>query len=169
MPIKNLWSLETGEAVTAEALLKNVEGCEVYFPVRDVGVDLLAVRGSRHVGIQAKESRYYTSKRRPRGHSWHQLSAKSLRRSSGKVDFYVFLTYLPRFGERRLSTFENRFVIVPARELEGLVEGKSAGKKGVYSFYFSFDGETVLEVRGEMTDYSRYLNRWDLIRKALDE
>jgi len=116
-----------------------------------------------------KESRYYTSKRRPGGHSWHQLSAKSLQRSSGKVDFYVFLTYLPRFGERRLRTFENRFVIVSARELEGLVGGKSAGRKGVYSFYFSFEGERVADVRDEMTDYSMYLDRWGLIRKALEE
>jgi len=167
MPIKNLWSLETGEAVTAEALLKNVEGCEVYFPVRDVGVDLLAVRGSRHVGIQVKESRYYTSKRRPRGHSWHQLSAKSLRRA--RADFYVFLTYLPRFGEHRMHAFENKFVIVPARELKGLVEGKSAGRKGVYSFYFTFDEKEVVEERDEMTDYSGYLDRWDLICKALGD
>ncbi len=167
MPIRNIWSLETGEAVTAEALLKNVEGCGVYFPVRDVGVDLLAVRGSRHVGIQVKESRYYAGRKGAAGHSWHQLSAKSLRRAG--ADFYVFLTYLPRFGERRLRTFENRFVIVPARELEGLVGGKSAGKKGVYSFYFSFEGERVADVRDEITDYSECLNRWNLIRKALEE
>ena len=167
MPIRNIWSLETGEAVTAEALLKNVEGCEVYFPVRDVGVDLLVVRGSRHVGIQVKESRYYAGRKGTAGHSWHQLSAKSLRRA--RADFYVFLTYLPRFGERRLRTFENRFVIVPARELEGLVGGKSAGRKGVYSFYFSFEGEGVADVRDEIADYSEHLDRWDLIHKALEE
>ena len=68
-----------------------------------------------------------------------------------------------------MRTFENRFVIVPARELEGLVGGKSAGKKGVYSFYFSFEGERVADVRDEITDYSECLNRWNLIRKALEE
>lgn len=167
MPIRNIWSLETGEAVTAEALLKNVGGCGVYFPVRDVGVDLLAARGRRHVGIQVKESRYYAGRKGAAGHSWHQLSAKSLRR--GGADFYVFLTYLPRLGARRVRTFENRFVIVPARELEGLVGGKSAGKKGVYSFYFSFDEEGVADVRDGVTNYSEYLDRWDLIQKALEE
>ncbi len=136
--------------MTAEALLKNVEGCGVYFPVRDVGVDLLVARGSRHAGVQVKESRYYAGRKGAVGHSWHQLSAKSLRRAG--ADFYVFLTYLPRFGERRLRTFDNRFVIVPARELEGLVGGKSAGRKGVYSFYFSFEAERVADVRDEITD-----------------
>jgi len=31
MPIRNLWSLEFGEVITAEALLKNIKGCEVFF------------------------------------------------------------------------------------------------------------------------------------------
>lgn len=165
MPIRNIWSLETGEAVAAEALLENVKGCEVYFPIRDVGVDLLAVRGSRHVGVQVKESRYYLSTDGEVGHSWHQLSVKNLKRKG--PDFYVFLTYVPRFGERRVRAFENRFVIVPAADLERLAAGKSGGKKGVYSFYLSFDGTHVTETRDGSADYSEYLDRWDLISKAL--
>lgn len=161
--------METGEVVTVEALLKNVEGCEVYFPVRDVGVDLLAVRGSKHAGIQVKESRYYARKSGAKGHSWHQLSSKSLRRAKEGADFYIFLTYLPSYAGGRMRAFENRFVIVPANELEGMVESKSAGKKGVYSFYFSFDGKRVVEERDEMVDYSGYLDRWDLISQALIE
>ena len=165
MPIRNIWSLETGEAVTAEVLLENVENCEVYFPVRDVGMDLLVVRGSKHVGVQVKESRYYLSTSGEAGHSWHQLSVKNLRQKG--PDFYVFLTYVPRFGERRVRTFENRFVIVPAADLERLVVGKSGGKKNVYSFYLSFDGERVTEARDGKADYSEYLDRWSLIKKAL--
>jgi hypothetical protein len=157
--------LETGEAVTAEALLENVEGSEVYFPVRDVGVDLLVVRGSKHVGVQVKESRYYLSAGGEAGHSWHQLSVKNLRQKG--PDFYVFLTYVPRFGERRVRAFENRFVIVPAADLDKLVAGKSSGKKSVYSFYLSFEGDKVTETRDEPADYSLYLDRWDLIGKAL--
>lgn len=157
--------METGEAVTAEALLENVEGCEVYFPVRDIGVDLLVVKGSRHVGIQVKESRYYTGTGGEAGHSWHQLSAKNLRRKG--PDFYVFLTYVPMYGERSVRTFENRFVIVPAVDLERLVVRKPSGKKGVYSFYLSFDGNRVTETRDGSADYSEYLDRWDLISKAL--
>jgi len=55
MPIRNLWSLECGEVVTAEALLKNVKGCEVYFPVRDVGIDLLVVKGKKHFQFRSRK------------------------------------------------------------------------------------------------------------------
>ena len=68
-----------------------------------------------------------------------------------------------------MRTFENQFVIVPAKELERMVKTKSAGKKGIYSFYISFDGKRVVEERDEIVDYSGYLDRWDLISQALIE
>jgi len=54
LPVHNLWSLEPGECIVAEELLEKLKGAEVYFTVHDVGVDLLVVRGQRHVGIQAR-------------------------------------------------------------------------------------------------------------------
>lgn len=39
MPVRNIWSLEPGECIVAEEIIKKL-GCEVYFPVRDVGLDL---------------------------------------------------------------------------------------------------------------------------------
>jgi hypothetical protein len=165
MPIRNIWSLETGEAMTAEALLENVKGCEVYFPVRDVGVDLLVANGPKHVGVQVKESRYYQAPREAVGHSWHQLKIRNV--GDLGADFYIFLTYVPRYGERSVRTFDKLFVILPTADLKGLVAEKSAGKKGVYSFYLSFDGDSVTETREGRADYSEYLNRWDLISKAL--
>jgi hypothetical protein len=165
LPIRNIWSLETGEAVTAEALLENVEGCEVYFPVRDVGVDLLVANGPRHVGVQVKESRYYQGPNEAVGHSWHQLNARNLEGLA--ADFYVFLTYVPRYGERSVRTFESRFVVVPFSDLKELVSGKSGGKKGVYSFYLSFEGDRVTETREGSIDYTMYLENWGLIKEAI--
>jgi len=169
MSIRNFWSLETGEVITAEALLRNVEGIEVYFPLHDVDVDLLVVRGSKHVGIQVKESRYYMEQewKGSLGHSWHHLSRKSFLRERNRVDFYIFLTYLPRYGEHRLRTFETKFVIVPTDELEKRVERKPAGKRGVYTFCFNFEGAKVMEKRNEIADYSQYLDRWDLVSNVL--
>jgi hypothetical protein len=64
MPIRNLWSLESGEVVTAEAILDNIEDkdVQVYFPLHDIGTDLLVVKGKKHVSIQVKESRYFTKR-----------------------------------------------------------------------------------------------------------
>lgn len=61
VPIRNVWSLEPGECIVAEEIMERLK-CEVYFPVRDVGLDLLIVKGDKHVGIQVKESRYYISR-----------------------------------------------------------------------------------------------------------
>jgi len=170
MPIRNLWSLECGEVVTAEAILENVKSAEVYFPLHDIGVDLLVVKGKKHGSIQVKESRYFTERERKGtiGHSWHQLHRKKFLRDKDKVDFYVFLTYMPKFGEHKLTSFENRFIIVPTKELEKLIKDKPSGKKEVYSFYFNFEGKKVVEKRDEITDYSEYLNRWNLIKDALE-
>lgn len=73
------------------------------------------------------------------------------------MDFYVFLTQLP----------ENKFVIVPTKDLEKLIKNKPSGQNGVYRFYFNFEGKEVSEIRDEKTDYSKYLNNWDLIVNAL--
>ena len=68
LPVRNLWSLEPGECIVAEEILNKIKDVEVFFPLRDVGVDLLVVKGKRHVGIQVKESRYYFSKTWKSGH-----------------------------------------------------------------------------------------------------
>src|SRR3972149_9506007 len=154
MPIRNLWSLECGEVVTAEAILENVKGAEVYFPLHDIGVDLLVVKGKKHVSIQVKESRYFTKRvsKGTLGHSFHQIKREKFLANKARVDFYVFLTYLPKLGEHRLSSFENKFVVIPTPELEKRIEAKNAGKSGIYRFYFNFEGKTVIEKRDDKTD-----------------
>jgi hypothetical protein len=170
MPIRNLWSLECGEVLTAEAIIENVKGSEVYFPLHDIGTDLLVVKGKNHVSIQVKESRYFTKRvlKGTLGHSWHQLSKKKFLRDKGKVDFYIFLTYLLKVGEHRFNAFENKFIIIPTSELDKRIKTKNCGKKEIYSFYFNFEGKKVVEKRDVVTDYSEYLNRWNLIKEALE-
>jgi len=166
MPIRNLWSLECGEVITAEALLKNAKGCEIYFPLHDVGIDLLVVKGKKHVSIQVKESRYFATRRWKGtiGHSFHSLHKKKFLRDKKKLDFYIFLTYLPRFGEHRMQSFENKFIIVPTSELVKRIKNKKAGKRDIYFFCFNFEGKKVTEKRDEPTDYSEYLDRWNLLQ-----
>jgi len=176
MPIRNMWSLEPGECIVAEELLKN-NGYEVYFPVHDVGVDLLVVKGSRHVGIQVKESRYYISRTwnsGHTGHSWHQIKKEKFLKGAGKVDFYVFLTYLPLPGEHKISLFKNKFLVVPSTEIEKRMALKDPGKREVYSFCFHFeDGKvwdervTVSTLDNPLTKYDDFLDAWYLIRQML--
>lgn len=172
-----MWSLEPDEVIFAEALKAQVD-CEVYFPLRDLGIDLLAVRGQHHAGIQVKGSRYYTAKNgitipEERWHTWHQLYAKKLGKENG-VDFYAFVSYLPRLGEHKVARFEQRFLVIPASEIEGRVKSKRAGKNQVYSFYFRFDGDRVSEIRESRkndireVDYTEFLDNWEQIGKVLE-
>jgi hypothetical protein len=168
--------LEPGECIVAEELLSKLRDVEVFFPVHDVGVDLLVVRGGKHVGIQVKESRYYFSrtwKSGHVGHSWQQLKRIKFDRSKGKVGFYIFLTYLPIQGEHKVSSFGYRFLLVSSSELEKRMAVKDAGKKSIYSFCFHFQDKNVWDERvtttldNPLTDYSQFLNAWDLIDKIL--
>ena len=165
MPIRNLWSLKPGECIVAEEIMKNLRRMQVYFPIYDVGIDLLIVKRSKHVWIQVKQSRHYTGhvwKSGHEGHSWHQIKKKLLEKS-GRADFYVFLTYLPSIGRHRISRFENRFLIVPTEELRRRAKIKDAGKPGVYSFCFHFEDKRVrderitVEINDERADYSQFL------------
>jgi len=177
MPIRNIWSLEPGECITAEKIMEELKDCEIYFPLHDVGIDLLVAKRDKHIGIQVKESRYYIGRvwrSGHRGHSWHQVKEKKFQRDKEKVDFYVFLTYFPVYGEHKLSYFENKFLVVPSKELEKRMKIKDPGKNRVYSFCFHFEDSKVWDERviykgeyKELMDYSSYLNAWDLLKKEL--
>ena len=175
LPVRNIWSLEPGECIVAEEIMKRLK-YEVFFPLRDIGIDLLVVKGNKHVGIQVKESRYYFSRKWRSGHighSWHQIKEKKFLRDKGHVDFYVFLTYLPVLGEHKISHFENKFLVVPYKEIERRIAVKDPGKREVYSFCFHFEGNKVWDERvtvsleNELTDYSEFLDAWHLIDKKL--
>ena len=177
MPVRNLWSLEPGECIVAEEILDELKDVEVFFPVHDVGIDLLVVKGRKHVGVQVKESRYYigrTWRSGHVGHSWQQLKRMKFERGKGRVDFYVFLTYLPIQAEHKISSFGYKFLIVPSSELEKRMAVKDAGKSSIYSFCFHFQDKNVWDERvtttldNPLTDYTQFLNAWDLIGKALE-
>lgn len=175
MPIRNLWALEPDECTVAEEVLLKVRPSDVYFPVHDVGVDLLVARGKTHQGVQVKGSRYYKRNRsgtipRRRWHSWHQAAARKLARPG--PDYYVFVTYLPVAGRHGEERFKKEFLVVPTGILRQNVTHKNGGKKGTFSFYFRFERNEVLDIREsedrtDWNDYTKFLNNWDLLSVSL--
>ena len=169
MPIRNLWSFNPGELRVVEQLQEKLPGCAVYFPVRDVGIDLLVTRGDCHCSIQVKESRYYVGKRWH--NSWHQVSKKNLSPDSAsrivRPDVFVFLTHVPNVGQTGKFRFKEEYLIVPIDELLARTSSKKLSK-GVYSFLFSFDGKRVVETRDEPeADYTQFMNNWAAIDKGM--
>ena len=184
MAIKNFWSLETGECIFAEELYKKYKDkLDLYFPLKDIGVDLIAVKKGAHKGMvsfQVKESRYYEKKAEKKSSTWHQETKKKINRSRGRVDFWVFLIYLPGYlaGTNKKNKFEKYFIIIPTGELLEKVKFKTPDKNGKYHFYFRIeaDNKEVTDVReNEKTqennrgafDYSKYLNAWQFIERKI--
>ena len=77
MPLRNMWSLHPGEVLVAEKIIEKIPGCQVYFPLRDTGIDLLVVRDKLHCSVQVKESKYHRTKNWH--NSWHQVRSASLK------------------------------------------------------------------------------------------
>ena len=160
--------------MTAEKILEELKSCAIYFPLHDTGVDLLIVRENKHVGVQVKESRYFTSCiiKGTRGHSWHQIDKRKIENYRRNVDFFIFLTYIQRLGKHKVSSFDYKFLIVPTSELLERTQSKNPDKNRKYSFYFYFDGQKVIDVREKtnephLFDYSQYLDAWHLIDERL--
>lgn len=169
--------MEPDERKVAREILDKLRGVDVYFPVHDVDVDLLVVKGEKHVGIQVMESMYHIGKALKSGHSGHslqQLEKTRFEKNRGKVDFFVFLTYLPVQVKRKVSSFGYKFLVVPSSELEKRIVVKDAGKKLIYSFCFHFQDKNIWDERvittldNPLTEFSKFLNAWDLIGKALE-
>ena len=171
MPIKNMWSLNPGEVLTAERVSKEFPDCQIYFPLHDRGIDLLLVRGTKHCSVQVKESRLYPG---PKGeHSWHQISETNVcpKPENRKIipDFFVFLTYVREENDTKLSSFGERYIITPIADLKRLLNRKitSKGKYSKYSFYFTFAKNDVREIREREVSYTAYLENWDPLYQAL--
>lgn len=169
MPIRNLWSFNPGELRVVEQIQEKLPGCAIYFPVRDVGIDLLVTKGGYHCSIQVKESRYYVGKRWR--NSWHQVSQKNLtpdpKSRVAVPDFFVFLTHVPNVGQTGKASFEEEYLIVPTTELVTRTTSKKLSK-GVYSFLFSFEAGKVMETReNPEVDYTVFMNDWTSIDKSL--
>lgn len=137
----------------AERLAVERPDLKLYFPIKDVGVDLLAVPVSgRPVSIQVKESRTFDS-----GSTWHQVREEKLT----AADVFVFISYVPSDRGGR-TVFANEFVVVPQQDLRDLCKRKKA-PQGKYSFYFKRNGESLVESRDGEIDFSKFLSAWRLI------
>jgi hypothetical protein len=152
--VKNFYSLNAGEFFVAQALLEKRRDLELYYPLKDTGVDLLAVRrdGGKPVRIQVKESRVYEGK------SWHQVRKDKI----GDADVFVFVSYIE--GRRgRSAGFGKDFVVIPQSALRKMCSRKKCSQ-GKYSFYCQVQGDGRLcDVRDGCADLSPHHNAWQLI------
>lgn len=153
--MKNLYCLNPGEFFAGQEILQCRKDIELYFPLKDKGVDLMAIKkgSATPVRIQVKESRTYGEKE----HSWHQVRQTKL----GDADVFVFVSYVPRIRGQK-NVFNREFIVIPQADLRRLCEKKKPSQ-GAFSFYFLKDGAKLIEIRDSYLDVSKYLAAWHLI------
>ena len=176
MAVKNFWSFNPGETLVAEELLVQLrDKIELYFPIKDTGIDIVAItrKAKKVVTFQVKESRYYD---KGKGFAWHQEHKKTFLRNKHRVDFYVFVIYYPGYlaGTKKKDKFVIHYIVVPGDEIQERIKYKKFNKAGKYSFYFKIDGDKVFDVREPASerekkssafDYSEFLNAWGKVRE----
>lgn len=153
--MNNFYALNPAEFFVAEELQKRRPELQVFFPLKDVGADLLLVdpKQDRPIYIQVKESRFYSKF----GTSWHQLKAGKEK----EADVFVFVTYVPSARGARMA-FVKDYMVIPKERLIQLCAEKKR-MRGRYSFYFAPEGEKVFEIRDVRVDVSEFHNAWNLI------
>ena len=177
MAVKNIWSLEPGEAIVAEKLKNEVKNCDVFFPLKDTGIDLVLIKsiGSSEkrkiVTIQIKTSRWYED----RDCGTTSIKPKKLKRYEGVVDFVVVLIYRIVEQEKK-PRFKREYLIIPTKEL---IEKSFKYKRGkLFYYYFTFIKNRIVDTRGitkknqnfemknKYRDFTKYYNNWNMIENG---
>ena len=179
MSIKNLWALTPSEAIVAWELRKR--GFHVFFPVKDVGIDLLIIKdlnkeARKVITVQVKGSRFYEWNDDLGGYGgWFQLNREKMERDLNIVDFYIFVLFHTKPSKTGYERFERDFFIIPVKELRERIEHyyKGGDKVNIYLRIFRYEGKTmVVDYRGiskkrreemlssPLRDYS-HLKNWE--------
>jgi len=168
--------VKTGKDTVAEEISDRLKNVEVYFPLHHDGADFLVVKGKKHVKIKVNENYYERGRTWPSGHvghSSHRLEISEKDGNGRKVDFYVFLTFVPLKTTRNASPYGYRFLVVPSRDLKDRTAIKDHEKSG-FNFCFHFQKKNVWDekvkttLNNSLTDYTKFLNAWQLLADALD-
>jgi hypothetical protein len=188
MAIKNFWSLEPGEAMVADEMRQKLSGWEVYFPIKDVGVDLLAASGigtsmGKLLTFQVKESKAYERRERditPEDTvtGWFALNAAKTRGAASRVNFHVFVCSRYHFARtKRILTVD--YLVVPTKELIRRLDCYHADTGPRWDLYLVVEQNgRCLDWRGigrrnrgeeigrPQRDYTQFLNNWQQVNSS---
>ena len=173
--MKNLWSLQVGEAIVAHELATLSKDFnkkfQVFIPLNsqleDVDLILQNMKTGKSVHIQVKSSvvHAYADYR-----SWIQLIKKKIKSPRFKVDYFVFLLHDLQLVDKK-PDFKNHFIVISPTDLLSFSKHKKV-KNGRIDFNFRVRGKKVFDERDkkvyqiedkkikEATEYTEFLNNF---------
>ena len=162
MTLKNIWSLQVGEVITADLIKRNLgKDYEIFIPLnnqlKDYDLVLMNQKTKKVAKIQVKESREYNL---GMGNGWFGVNKKKV--FDKVADFYVFLIYTAEEDGHKMK-MNNRVLIVPADVLLEKSKNKIESKES-FDYYFNIQEKKAWEHRNGLVDYSKYLNNFDLLK-----
>jgi hypothetical protein len=162
MTLKNVWSLQVGEVITADLIKKNLgKDYEVFIPLnnqlKDYDLVLMNKKTKKIATIQVKESREYNL---GIANGWFGINKQKV--FDLVCDFYVFLVYTADKNGYKMK-MGNRILVVPSRDLLNKSRHK-LGSGGNFDYYFEIGKAEASENREIKTDYTKYINNFDLLR-----
>lgn len=167
--MKNLWSLQVGEAIVAEEMQKHLpKHFQVFIPLNNQlkNVDLIVsnLNSQKFLTLQVKESREY---HKGKADGWFTIPKNKVMTKKNSVDFYVFLIYSAKPTKTKF-VHHTDFIIVPASVLKKKSKNKKPTKKGILHYYFCVSGNNMAiesrESKKQPIDYSHYLNNFKQLK-----
>jgi len=175
--------LDAAEAVVAWELQKR--GLYVFFPAKDVGIDLLVVKNlteKKPLSIQVKGSRFWEWPDEMGGYGgWFKLSRRKMDQDVRFIDFYILVLFHTKPSKTGYEKFERDFFIIPASELKERINHyyKGGDMLNMYLRVFRYQKmKKIIDYRGitkknrkELLDdpwrnYSGYMNKWEKLLES---
>ena len=134
-------------------------GYAIYLPMKDKGIDFIAVKENQSTQIQVK-----TSKFQKESYFWFDLHKNKMVYSANT--YYVFVLYvLPR---RKMLGKAKNYLVIPSLELKKLIEnGDIALKKGsenilnIFVYPDESNNSWLYKNKGKVVDLTQYWNNFE--------
>jgi hypothetical protein len=177
-----IFTIHAGEYLVGTHLERTFQGCRVWIPSKDSGIDLLLTDEScsRAVSLQVKYSRDYTDSASadPRRHSVTRSTFITVKREklvASPARYWIIVLH-------SFATKDPRFLVITPEELLKRIETHH-GRRASYILYFNVVGETKCwemrapraEIKASLDagtiaqsrDFTDTLDKWSQIRNEL--
>jgi hypothetical protein len=137
------------------------EGFSIYLPMKDKGIDFIAVKDNKSTQIQVK-----TSKFQKESYFWFDLHNNKMVYSDNT--YYIFVLYvLPR---RKMLGKAKNYLVIPSLDLKKMIESNEIVlKKGsdtilnIFIYPYEENKKWVYRNKGQEIDFTKYWNEFSAL------